>query len=358
MNNQTTRDFKQEIAQRLENKFSNFEGEWKKIVQTLGPEFVNCFKDKFKDETGYFKEVSKFKLIIVIDNNFIFGQLKGLLKKKESIENTFLYKLSNSSLSEVYAPPKIQEELFRIIDREISENQISEAKMLAEKLLNIINIKEAFWVEDWKKAHRTIGHIDKEDTPYFALAFNLKSHGIISFDKHFLQQGEIKIWNLETTGKIISNYNEGFISFCCMAGIFEITTMIYHLIVMVFKFIGELFVEILQALILIGGGVINMLSKVPYQIYIILLGILLIGLAVSEEVREKCEKLLTHLGDGLINVIEKIGEIVRKIVEFLKNTWEAFKPYGITSLEITGYLLMNYQIMVEEVEKLESEKPR
>ena len=358
MDKETTRDFKKEIAERLEKKFPAFESEWKKIVHSLGHQFVNSFKDKFKDEQGYFKEVSQFKLVIVIDNNFIFGQIKGLLKKKETVENTFLCKLAKSSLSEVYAPPKIEEEVYRIIEREISKDEIPAVKILTEKLLGLVKVKEAFWVDDWKKAHRTIGHIDADDTPYFALAFSLKSHGIISFDKHFLEQGDIKIWNIETTGRIISNYNEGFMSFCCMGGIWEIAKMIYHLIVMVFKFIGELFMEILQALILLGCGIVNMLSKVPYQIYLIILGSLLIGLAVSEEVRSKCEKLLTHLGDGLVNILEIIGEIIQKIVEFLQGAWEAFKPYGITTLEITGYLLMNYQIMVEEVEKLEKEKPQ
>lgn len=358
MEDQTSRDLKQEIAQRLNKKFPSFDDKWKSIVHSLGSNFVNAFKDKFKDERGYFKEITMFKLIIVIDNNFIFGQIKGILKKKEAVEDSFLYKLANSRLSEVFAPPKIEEEVYRIIDREISKSEALKARELANKLLNMIKVKEAFWVEDWKKAHRTIGNIDNEDTPYFALAFSLKSHGIISYDKHFLKQGEIKVWNIESAGKIISNYNEGFMSFCCLAGIVEIVKLAYYLIVVTFKFIGELLMEIIQALIFMGTEVLKLLAKVPYQIYLAILSLFLFGLAISEELRDKCKTILSNIGTELVNVLEIIGDILKVIIDFLQNAWEAFKPYGITTLEVTGYLLANYQILVEEVNKLEKGKAK
>jgi hypothetical protein len=97
---------------------------------------------------------------------------------------------------------------------------------------------------------------------------------------------------------------------------------------------------------------------VPYQIYLILLSLLLIGLTVSDDVSSKIEKLLTNLGEGLENILKKIAEAISKIIEFLQDLWIAFKPYGVTTLEISGYLLANFQIMVEEVIKLEAEKPK
>jgi hypothetical protein len=64
------------IIGQLNTKYPDFETNWIEIVKTLGNDFVGMIKDIFQKELKLFDEFSKFKFSIVIDNNFIFGQLK------------------------------------------------------------------------------------------------------------------------------------------------------------------------------------------------------------------------------------------------------------------------------------------
>ena len=74
--------FKNQLATNLNNKFPTFEEKWNEIVKSLGNNFVGLVKEKFKDELQLFKEISQFRFSIVIDNNFIFGQIKNVVEKK------------------------------------------------------------------------------------------------------------------------------------------------------------------------------------------------------------------------------------------------------------------------------------
>ena len=65
----------------LREKFPGFELEWKRLVNSLGVDFINQMRTHFRSELSLTREISEFQLTIVIDNNFIFGQIKSAVEK-------------------------------------------------------------------------------------------------------------------------------------------------------------------------------------------------------------------------------------------------------------------------------------
>ena len=205
-------NFKEIFEQNINEQFPEFNSTWKEIISKFGDGFVNSLKTQLSEEYQLFKEIKQFKLHMVIDNNFIFGQIKGLIEKSKPLEGSFIYRISNLKSVKIYAPPKLREELYDKIENVLTfNNQL--ARDFADKLLKKIIIKDAYWVENWIKASRQIGHIDQDDIPYLALAISINGHSIISKDNIFYKAGITQVWKIKDTEQVITNYNKGFISF-------------------------------------------------------------------------------------------------------------------------------------------------
>jgi predicted nucleic acid-binding protein len=353
MNENGILEFKNKIATNLNNKFPTFEEEWDKIVKTLGNDFVGLIKD----ELLLFREISQFRFSIVIDNNFIFGQIKNVVEKNINIENSFIYKLVNSSYIDVYAPCKLKDELYDKINTVLKVKKGS-AKKYANLLIKRIRIKDAQWVCEWKKANNLIGHIDKDDVPYLALAFHIESHAIISYDKVFKEQSLSKSWNIQDTDRIITSYNSGVISFCFIGTGMSIIELIWKTIVSIFKNIGEILLEIITGVGMLVVGAFDLLKKIPPFIYVLILAIGIGATIYSEDFRKAGKDVLIKTGDIAKEVIMKIDSFLKWLIEIVKEFWEIFKPIGITGFEITSYFILEYTLMNLQVAKLENERAK
>lgn len=179
------------VKELLEGKFPGFEKEWNKFSKSIGEKFVETITEYFTDGNYFMSQLLPHSLSVVIDNNFIFGQIKTMVRDKKPLQDSFIYKLCELSFIEINAPYKLQEELKAKIDLLIDENK-EMALEYADKLLELITIKDAQWTNEWKKANNLIGGTDIDDVPYLALAFQERSHGIISYDKVFQKQGEVQ----------------------------------------------------------------------------------------------------------------------------------------------------------------------
>lgn len=359
MNEKDIKGVKKEIEDRLNEKFPDFDKSWNDIVKSLGNEFVGNVKKAFQDELEMFKEISQFRFSIVIDNNFIFGQIKSAVEKGGKIEDSFIYKLANATYIDVYAPFKLKEELYNKIYSVLkSNNELAEE--YAELLIDKIEIKDAQWVDDWKKANNLFGDYDKDDVPYLALAFHKKSHAIISNDKIFKEkQGSSKTWNINETDEIITSYNSGFISFCFIGVGMKIIELIWKTIVTIFKVIGEILFEIIKMIgMLVVGAVEFLVTQVPPWLSLSLLAGGIIAFFASEKLREGSKDFLKEMGKVAKKLIQKIGEFLSWLIDMVKEFWEVFKPIGITALELAGYFMAEYELMNLEVEKLEKERAK
>lgn len=351
-------EFKKQLGKNLNEKFPTFEDQWDNVVKTLGNNFVGVVRDKFKDELQLFKEISKFRFSIVIDNNFIFGQIKNVVEKNKKIESSFVYRLINSNYIDIYGPYKLREELYNKIENILTVNNEVAAEY-ADMLLEKIIIKDAYWIDEWKKANNLIGHIDQDDVPYLALAFHTESHAIISNDKIFKKQGLSKSWNIQDADNVITSYNSGFISFCFIGTGMKILEIIWKTIISIFKVIGDLLLEIITVVgMLVVGAVDFIVEKIPTWLSLSVLASIGIAAIFSEDFRNLGKDILKKTGNIAHKVIIKIEEFIKWLINMLKDFWEIFKPVGITGLELAGYFSLEYELMNIQVKKLDSERAK
>lgn len=346
-------NIKEIVEKRLDEKFPDFKSAWHDLVKKVGDDFVNLLKDKFQDEYQLFKEISQFKISVVVDNNFVFGQLKRLAEKNEPLESSFIYRIANLKSVKIYAPPKLKEELQDKIETVLKVNN-SLAKEYADRLLQQIEVKDAYWIDEWKKANNLIGKVDTDDVPYLALALDLGSHSIISNDKVFHTAGVTQVWSLKDTDQVITNYNKGFVSFCFLGTIPNIIQVIWDVFAAIFKVIGEILMTLLQGVALLAAGTITMLSGIPAEIWLILFGIWLL----SKEVQGFSKEMAIKIGEVVKTCLEYIGKFLNWLVDFIKQIFEVFKPIGITTLEFAAYFSAEYSELQLQVVKLDEQRAK
>lgn len=346
-------DLKNIIEERLHEKFPEFKSEWEKFVKQVGHSFVNLLKERFMDEYKLFKEISQFEMSIIVDNNFVFGQINGCVENDKKLEDTFLYMIANIKFIKLYAPPKLREELYDKIEKKIKVNN-SKAKEYADKILQKIEIKDAFWIDEWKKANNLIGHKDSDDVPYLALAFSLGTHSILSMDKVFQEAGTTQVWTKSDLDTIITNYNKGFISFYVVGATIAIIQFIWNVIIATLKVIADIIIELLQPLILIASGTIKFISEIPSVILLAIIG----ALIISDDMQSISKDIILNIGKKAKEGLEYISKFIVWIKDFIDQICKAFAPTGITMLELAGYFVSEYHELQLQVANLEKNRAK
>lgn len=75
--------------------------------------------------------------------------------------------------------------------------------LLSLILENIEVIEKGGYENYLEEADKILGHIDKEDVSYIALALSRVNDRVWSDDRHFQQQKRIKIWKTEDVTKLV-----------------------------------------------------------------------------------------------------------------------------------------------------------
>lgn len=341
------------VEERLNKKYPEFKSEWEKFVKQVGHSFVNLLKERFMDEYKLFKEISQFEMSIIVDNNFVFGQINGCVENDKKLEDTFLYMIANIKFIKLYAPPKLREELYDKIEKKIKVNN-SKAKEYADKILQKIEIKDAFWIDEWKKANNLIGHKDSDDVPYLALAFSLGTHSILSMDKVFQEAGTTQVWTKSDLDTILTNYNKGFISFYVVGATIAIIQFIWNVIIATLKVIADIIIELLQPLILIASGTIKFISEIPSVILLAIIG----ALIISDDMQSISKDIILNIGKKAKEGLEYISKFIVWIKDFIDQICKAFAPTGITMLELAGYFVLEYHELQLQVANLEKNRAK
>ena len=137
-------------------------------------------------------------MIFVVDTNVVFaGLLRDSITRELLIDSPFI----------LYAPETMIKEIRKYEDIIIQRSELSKEdfEILFGLLINNINIVEKEkYSEKLEEADKFIGHIDKGDVPFLALALNIPNNGIWTENKkHFESQNRIKIW---TTDEILKTF--------------------------------------------------------------------------------------------------------------------------------------------------------
>jgi len=76
---------KTKIEESLEKHIPGFSSFKKELTGKYGYEFVKILREGFKSQLKDLKEITNFRLSLVINNNFIFGQVKRLAERNEPL---------------------------------------------------------------------------------------------------------------------------------------------------------------------------------------------------------------------------------------------------------------------------------
>ncbi len=335
-----------DFSQRFKSRYPEFENAWNNLIREVGPELVNYIQEKIDGQKSFLSRLAKFKFKLVVDNNFIFGQIKGAIKKDKEIEKSFIYKLLTSRVIQVYAPPKLKEELLEKINQLIPEPNREQAIGYALMILSRIEIKDAQWVENWKKANSLIGEIDIDDVPYLALALEIESHAIMTLDDVFHKQGEVRAWKHGDVGKVISNYNSGFFSLLIVE---QGSTLLYNIAAIFLRLVRDLIIEVIDLLIMIASGVIRGLSKVPWQIWLLLIGL---GIVFWDDFSKAGRDIFTYLKEKANEIVDQLKALVQEIYGMLSGILDITGLAATVTLEFLGYLLNDYGNLNNQLKEL------
>jgi predicted nucleic acid-binding protein len=127
-------------------------------------------------------------MILIIDTSIIItALLKESPVRKIILNPNFKFYVPDFLLYEVNKNMKS-------IRKRTGLTEIELKKVISLIFSNITVVPIKFYTSKWKDAEEIIGDIDRDDTPFFALALTIPNDGIWSNDPHFLKQNKIKIW--------------------------------------------------------------------------------------------------------------------------------------------------------------------
>ena len=339
--------------------FADFDKHWTEVTKRLGNDFINYLRAYIQKNLFTLSENCKLKVELIIDSNIIFREVLSLMRGKPS----FLIGIIDNPFLALYAPPKIIDEVNRTIDEDLPKKlSVGKAKRIAKEILSKVTILKGQLLTSWKKAyekaHSLIGNLDKDDVPFLALAFSVKSHGVITRNtKHFAKQDEVEIWSLSKTGNVISDLTKGSFSFFFFGmGIHSVLQFCYYICVSFLRVISEVISLIIYAVAALTKGSIEVLSKIPPQILFWVLVVTGAIFLFSNNAREKAGDILEKLGEKVMELIMKIKETFSSITEGIKQIIEILMPFISLVLKGVGYLFYQSSQLVDRINELEESR--
>lgn len=334
---------KDNLKQRIDNKHPNFESSWKSLCENFDKDFVEYVREQVETTFLSLKDFTNFKLQIVIDNNFIFGQIKSTIEKGHPIKSTFVYRLITSSFVDVYAPYKLKDELYDKIET-VLETENDRARSFADMLLTHIKIQDATWTNEWKRAKNAIGQIDIDDVPYLALALDVKGDAVLSNDKIFKKQGEVNSWNLQDTESKIRELQSGFLAFSIVGG--SIVTFI-AIVTIIFRFIFKMVEMFLGFIFQMLEGGITALAHIPGTWLVVIIALLGFSYITWKDDIHSFIKEFSNLSNDIVN---KIKPHFYQLKSITTEFWQITKPLAIDGIEILVYLTTEYIEIEDKIE--------
>lgn len=336
--------------------FADFDILWEEITKCLGNEFIAYLKSYLQKYQFMFPEGCEFKTELVIDSNIVFAEVRAIMKGKPS----FLMKYIENPFLKLYAPPEIIKEVDKTIEKDLPKKlNKDKTKEIAQKILSKVTILEEQRLDAWIKAYDLIGKRDKKDAPFLSLAFSLETHGVITRDKDFTEQEEVRIWKLGGTGRMISDFNKGSLSFFFLGtGLPHVLQFCYWLCVSFLKLLAEVIEVLVSVMTALLKGSIEVLSKIPPEILIGAVGIIATTLIFSKDVRERVGNSLAKLGEVAIEIGSKIKEIFLRIIDEIKQIIEILMPFISFLLKGIGYLFYSSYQLVVRMHELEKYRAR
>ncbi|WP_441000759.1 PIN domain-containing protein [Fodinibius sp. SL11] len=347
----TLEDIESDLSESLEEKFPGISVKWKSLYREFGRDMSEEMKEEFLKFLPSIDGFTRLTVTLVLDNNFVLAQLRGFIKNDEKFEESFIYRLLNSGFVDAYGPVKLKEELYEKIVKHFPES-IDKAINYADYILSKITIKDAYFIDAWVKASRQIGEIDRDDVPYLALAIDLDGHAIMSLDKVFDHQSDVKVWEMNDAGRIVANLHQGTFSIGLIGTGTATVLMLYKLVVYIIKALIDVLKDFINAIIGVFELFFNSASKIPKEVVIGLALTAITGLFVSDDFREKSMEAWRRVTENFQVFVEDLKDFLVLLKEQVLELWDVFKPICVTSAQLLFFLITEVNMMVEDLTQL------
>lgn len=128
-------------------------------------------------------------MIFIVDTNILFsGLLRDSTTRELLIDCPFILYVPETIITEIR---KYEEEIIRRSGLATDDFEL----LLSLLIKNIIVVEKEKYEDKMKDASELIGHADKDDIPFLALALKVPNNGIWTENiKHFEKQNLIKVW--------------------------------------------------------------------------------------------------------------------------------------------------------------------
>ena len=311
------------VLEHLKSKLPNVDNFINEITEQFAPFIIDYLRGLSDKELKPFRKILNFRLQLVIDNNILFAEIKGLIKGGKEVENCFFYQLALSRTADFYGPPFLREEILEKVEEKFEEKDRAKAKKFANTLLDTIKIKDAQWVDDWIKAKRKIAHRDPDDVPYLALCLDLKGHGIMSNDKIFIEeQNDVKVWNIHEAGSIKAQFHKGVISFFFVGNIPNVFTVISDLLKAVVVSIISFIKDTIQIILGILKEGLSYLLKMPSQWLLLFGGGFLLACLGIDGLKDSIHAKLVDLKQFVLKLVKQLKEWFTRFLNYIKKLFE------------------------------------
>ncbi|MBI4895870.1 MAG: hypothetical protein HY831_05245 [Candidatus Aenigmarchaeota archaeon] len=139
-------------------------------------------------------------MILIVDTNILFaGLLRNGLVRESLIKSHFILYSPETAIKEIR---KYQSEIIKRSG--LTEEDFEDLLNLITENINIIE-KERYF-EKLEEANKLMGHIDKVDVPFIALALSITNDGIWTDNiRDFGKQNKIKIWTTKDILNLLEN---------------------------------------------------------------------------------------------------------------------------------------------------------
>lgn len=290
------------------------------VVKNIDPNILQYCKKYFEKNLLYLYE-NKLEMTIIIDAQAILSDAYSYVKNNKS----FLLALMQSPFLKICAPLWLQDELEKKIPEfsekmKIDKDKFRGAVLLLKEKINFVSLENE---RSYNLAKSKIGQRDEKDVPYVALFFSIKSHGILTKDKHILETPEIKTWERPgIIGEVISVFEKGVFSFFLVGkGLPLVFRFLYEIGALILRSVWEVIKTIgIMIYTLVKEG-ITAISKFPDLIKLLLL-IFGIMLLFYDKTRASIIKILDSIIQGIMGMLRWFYDGFKNILGLLASLIE------------------------------------
>lgn len=351
----------QQIEQ-FKNSYDKFIEVINKIKENIPQESLDVINKFLTDSVSCIADGFKFKLEFVIDTNIIFAEILAILKNP-SLHNqpSFLQKFLGLPFLKIYSSPRIKEELFYTINKDLpEESNKNRAYALANSFLEKIEFIPQENLKAKRRAYELLAQRDITDAPFLEVAISLSAQGIITRDKDFKIQKDIDVYQLGESKRIAIIYSHGILSLYFLEkSLTKVLPDLINFFIILFQGFLEICREVYASIKLVFNYLAGKYANLPKWAQIsIPVGLLVIPtliLIFSEKSREGLKSFLTNLKENLNMFIKCVNNDIRYNIEITKTLFMELLPYFKFSMDAIGYIYYSIYKLGKDIKTISNQ---